>query len=759
MSAVFTSKKRVMLKLGGIVQGVGFRPFVYQKAVAFDLKGFVQNGADGITIEIEGESSKIERFLVELKTPPPLSRIDSLTSQEIELENTQEFSIRDSDEGMAKSMVSADISLCEACRKEMQDPKNRRYDYPFINCTDCGPRYSIIKDLPYDRAKTSMAPFSMCKACQKEYKDPRNRRYHAQPLSCFECGPKLSLLDIKGEILSSERSALDEVCDLIRSGETVAIKGVGGFHLVCDAGNEDAVRKLRENKNRPSKPLAVMFSSLKALKKEASITKQEEELILSRERPIVIVDKAKEAKLAPSIAPKIDRIGVFLPYTPLHEILLKKLGCALVATSANLSDEPIITDETELLQKLSHVVAAVLTYDREIVNACDDSVAMVAEQTLLLRMSRGYAPKSLPLKSPSAVKILALGANQKSTLALSFGDHLVLSPHIGDLVSLDAFEYFERTLETFKRFYGFSPDLIVCDKHPEYETTKWAKEQVKKTPSIGYLEVQHHYAHALACMAEYSLEEKVLAFCFDGTGLGEGENVLWGGEVLIADPLEYERIMHLKPFRLIGAGKAVKEPRRVALALLFECFSYEEIAKMDNATVKSFTAQELEVMHAIWKKGINAPLSSSVGRLFDAVVSLAGISQTSGYEGESGLLIECHAKGHQSNEGFTLEYGEKEIDYRQMVREILQIKDPKEVSSRFIQTLTEMVLSIAKKHPDLPVVLSGGVFQNRLLVTKLVSTLKKGGLRYYIQKESPVNDGGIALGQLYHALHRSKHNG
>jgi hydrogenase maturation protein HypF len=754
LSAVSTSK-RIRVSITGIVQGVGFRPFVYQLAQRLSLSGFVRNDADGVVLEVEGDPADLAAFLSFLETAsPPLARMDTLHHEELPCTAEEGFEIRRSDQGAATAMVSPDMAICDACAAEMQDVTNRRYNYPFINCTDCGPRYTIIKALPYDRPHTSMASFTMCKACHKEYTDPNDRRYHAQPISCYECGPALSLLRPDGSVCAEEIEAVNRACLLIGQGKTVAIKGLGGFHLVCDALSEEAVATLRSKKKRPSKPLAVMFRDMQSLKEAAVLTEEEERLILSKERPIVIVTKRQESALAPSIAPAIEKIGVFLAYTPLHLLLLEKLGRPIVATSANISDAPIITDAQEIIAKLGKVVHAVLTYDREILNACDDSVVMTAGgQEMTLRMARGYAPKSLPLSRRSTKKILAVGANQKNSIALAFGDHLILSPHIGDLVSLEAFEYFERTLETFKKLYGFEPDTIVCDKHPGYETQKWAKQFVKKNPSVELLEVQHHYAHALACMAEYGLDEKVLAFCFDGTGYGD-DGTLWGGEVLVADPKRFKRVNHLRPFRLIGGEQAVKEPRRVALALLFECCSLEDVAAMDNPAVKSFTAVELRMMHKMWEKGINAPFSSSVGRLFDAIASLGGIAHKLGYEGESGLLMESVAEKVEPDKRFSCLVTESEIDYRPMVREVMAAASQSEIASKFIGMISAVILEIAARYPDLPVVLSGGVFQNRLLVDEVTRQMRAERRRYYIQTETPVNDGGIALGQLYHALHK-----
>ena len=755
--SVESTSKRLRVNVKGIVQGVGFRPFVYQSALSHALGGYVLNNSEGVVIEVEGEEKNLSLFLNALQdNPPPLARIDTIESHNITVTGEKSFHIHHSDAGMVTTtMVSPDIALCEKCKAQMNDKTDRRYAYPFINCTDCGPRYSIITRLPYDRPNTSMNTFTMCKECAKEYNDPNDRRYHAQPISCRECGPTLYLLDRNGKEIAKNNDAIGLTCKLIEEKKIVAIKGLGGFHLVCDALSDEAVSTLRERKKRPSKPLAVMFKDIEALKKEAFIGSKEEGLILSKEHPIVVVDKNKNSTLSAYVAPNIQRVGVFLPYTPLHTLLLKELDRPIVATSANLSDEPIIIDEKDIFTKLGDVVDAVLTYDREIVNGCDDSVIMQSgDEKVSIRVSRGYAPKSIVLPKKSSKKILAVGANQKNTIALAFDGHIVLSPHIGDLNSLEAFEYFTRTLETFKRFYDFEPDIIVCDRHPEYETTKWARQFTKENEKIELLEVQHHHAHALACMAEYGLDEKVLSFCFDGTGYGEG-GALWGGEVLLSDVDDYERVHHLKPFRLLGGAKAVKEPRRVALSLLFECFTLEEILSLESETTKSFTSDEIKSLHTMWQKGLNSPYTTSMGRVFDAVASLAGVAQILGYEGESGLLLESIVEEEiDLNKQFSYTIVDDSIDISAMVQEILHVKDPATISSMFISTTVHIILDIAGRYPLLPVVLSGGVFQNRVLVDKLVKEFKKRKIRYYIQKDTPVNDGSIALGQAYYAVNR-----
>lgn len=618
MSAVSISK-RIRLRIKGIVQGVGMRPYLYRQALLHTLGGFVYNDADGVILELEGDSKNIELFCDELTLKaPPLCRIDSYTHQELALSGAKEFVILHSQSlNTAHTMLSPDISLCDACRAEMQDPKNRRFGYAFTNCTDCGPRYTIMQTLPYDRPNTSMHTFTMCKECRAEYENPLDRRYHAQPISCAKCGPTLYLLDSSSNKIAQNSEAIRLTCKHIKEGKIVAIKGLGGFHILCDATNDEALQLLRKRKKREYKPFAVMFCDMKSLKYHTDLTPFEEKLITSKERPIVVVQRRPDSFISLHVTPHIDKIGVFLPYTPLHYLLLQELRTPIVATSANISEEPIIIDENELLLKLGDVVDFVLTHDRDIVNGCDDSVAFMADDVpIMLRCARGFAPLSLPHQKRSSKNILALGANQKNAIALAFENNLILSPHIGDLNSLESFEYFKRTLKSFEGFYGFKPDIIVCDKHPHYMSSQFAREYKKNNPDVTLLEIQHHYAHTLACMAEFSLDEKVLAFCFDGTGYGDDQTI-WGGEVFVADTKSYERVYYLKPFSLLGGEKAIKEPKRVALALLFEQFCLEEILSLDLPTIDAFSQQEIRSLHVMWQKSLNSPKTSSFGRVFD----------------------------------------------------------------------------------------------------------------------------------------------
>lgn len=742
------------LAISGVVQGVGFRPFVYQLANRYKLNGFILNNTAGVNIEIEGAQQTIDAFMNALHNElPPLARIDTLLSEVSTYVGHTCFEILQSETENDKSaLVSPDIAICDNCLQEMKDPGNRRYVYPFINCTDCGPRYSIIDTLPYDRPNTSMHSFDMCEACREEYTDPLDRRFHAQPISCPHCGPTLRLLDTSAKVLGEGEDALALTADAIKKGSIVAVKGLGGFHLICDATNTMAIEALRQRKQRPLKPFAVMFPTIQMLKEFSEISSEEEGIIRAKEKPIVIVSKKSNSHLSELVAPEIDRIGVFLPYTPLHHLLLEALDILLVATSANLSDEPIIRNSTELIEKLGAVVDLVLDHDRDILNANDDSVVQMAgTEKITLRMARGYAPKSIKLPFKSKKKILAVGANQKNSITLIFEDTLIISPHIGDLNSLEAFEYFERTLESFKGFYDFEPEVIVCDKHPEYMTTKWAKEMKMTDPNIEIIEVQHHYAHLLAGMAESQLDEKVLGFAFDGTGYGD-DGSIWGGEVMLADNQHYERLFSLTPFRLLGGNKAIKEPRRVALSLLFETYTLDEIVGLKLALIKQFSREEIDLLHGAWKQGINAPLTSSMGRLFDAVASLADIVHVSSFEGESGLIMEGYVDDIITKT-FPFEIDRGVIMLESMIRVMVDMKDKEKMVSMFFNTVIEIIFEIAKKYPSLPLFFSGGVFQNKVLVEKIIKRCKNENRSYYFQNETAINDGGISLGQAWYALH------
>lgn len=741
------------IKVQGIVQGVGFRPFVYNLALNFNLKGYVNNDDRGVNILLQGNNESINNFIIELKTsPPPLSNIHN-----IEIENRideriyEQFLIIQSETTSSKStVISPDMSVCKDCIEDIKDTQNFRHNYALTNCTNCGPRYSIIKTVPYDRINTSMANFEMCDKCKQEYLNPLNRRYHAQPVSCEKCGPQITLYDNQNNEISKNASSIKEIAQYINHGKIVAIKGVGGFHIVCDACNYTAIQMLRERKQRPSKPFAVMFKSLEQIEEFTCLNQEESEIIISKEKPITLVKKREFTKLANNVAPNIDRLGVFLPYTPLHILLFDYLDHPIIATSANLSDEPIIRNKNELLDKLSHVIDYVLDFNREIINTCDDSVVQCINQDIfVMRNARGYAPTTLKLPKKIDKKILAIGANQKNTIALAFEDNLILSPHIGDLKSITAMEYFKRTIETFKTFYDFEPDMIICDKHPNYETTKWAKFECS-SKNIELKQIQHHYAHALSTMAEYNLGGNYLSFIFDGTGYGD-DGTIWGGEVFLNNRKAYERIFHIKNFKLLGSEKAIKEPKRVALSLLFDTFSLEEIEHLNSPVIKNFNESELKVLYTVWQRELNAPKTSSVGRLFDAISSFANILHEQSYEGETGLMIE-QFYDHTITQSYTYKIDGKAIDLSSMVKEIILDNDTTLICTKFINMLCNLIIDISNKNKELPIILSGGVFQNKTLLEKVTFDLKRLNRTVFYSKKVPLNDAGISMGQIYSQL-------
>jgi len=742
-------EKNVVIVVKGLVQGVGFRPFVYREAKAHGMMGFVINSADGVVIEAEG--CECETFIKALRENlPKHARIDSMEIREREPCGYTDFEIRESTLGIGSIAIPLDTALCSACHDEMDDLSNRRYRYPFINCTDCGPRYTILQIPPYDRVRTSMKHFTMCDACHAEYTNPSSRRYHAEPISCPDCGPRLTFLDNKG--LEMVGDPITIAVEMLKAGKIIALKGLGGFHLMCDATSDSAVSELRRRKHRKAKPLAVMFGSFEQLQEYAVVNEEERAYINGAIKPIVIVRAKSGTNLSSNVAPAIDRLGVFLPYTPLHRLLFKAIDFPLIATSANISDEPIIVKTDEIAHRLGNVVDGILSHNRTIVNALDDSVIQIAEgRVVILRMGRGFAPHTISMVSPFDTSVLALGAHQKSAIALGTKQNMVLSGHIGDLGSIEADGYFEKTIQTFKRFYDCEPTLLITDLHPHYVSTRYAQGQKKE-----HYGIQHHYAHLLACMGEYGLDEKVLGFAFDGTGYGEDGN-LWGGEVMIADTHEFERIGFLKPFALLGGDKAIKEPRRIALSLLFDRYTLEEVLVLKSATTEAFLDHEIRQLHHMWTKELNSPRSSSMGRLFDAVASLGGFIQTLDYEGQGGMIMENFVDVTM-DEPFDFTVTNREINLSLMIEQIVILSrqpDAKRIiASRFIATVETMMHYFVNLHPELPIVIGGGVFQNHALMCRLYRRF--GEERFYAQQQTPINDGGIALGQLYYAIHNTK---
>jgi hydrogenase maturation protein HypF len=740
---------RLKVNLKGAVQGVGFRPFVFRLATELGLKGWVINDSSGVEIEVEGEEHVLQTFLIRLNAEkPPLAHIYSQEVEYLEDKGYENFEIRESKEkGKKEVLVLPDIATCDECLKELFNPQDRRYMYPFINCTNCGPRFTIIEKLPYDRPNTSMKVFPMCEDCFMEYKDPTNRRFHAQPNACHICGPWVSLYSSDGKLLAERDDAINLLIKALRDGLIVAVKGIGGFHLMCDATKEASVKLLRDRKRRLEKPFAVMFKDIKQVSVYAEPTELEKALLLSPERPIVLIKKQKE--LAPSIAPGLKRVGAFLPYSPLHHIILKALDFPLVATSGNLSDEPIVKDNEEALRKLSLFADMILIHNRDIRRRCDDSVfKVVGGIPQPIRRSRGYAP--LPVKLPFKLpkKTLAVGGMLKNTFAIGFDDTVILSQHVGDVENLETQRNFESMVFDLMKLYEFKPEVVVCDLHPRYETTRWA-EYFSHKENIPLIKVQHHYAHILSCMAERGIKGKVLGIAWDGTGYGD-DGTLWGGEFMLCDYQGYERIFYMKPFRLIGGEKAVKEPRRVALSLLFELYE-KDVFDIPLPTVRSFKKSELTTLYTAWSKGINSPYSSSVGRLFDAVASLLNIRQTLSYEGQAAMMLEDlydpYVKDHYP---YLIE--EKHIDWKPTVLAIIEDREKEKIPSRFINTLARICLDVSIRLDVEQVCLSGGVMQNDPLVSKIKELLSDRGFKVYTHQKVPANDGGLCLGQVVYLL-------
>ncbi len=738
---------RIGLNIKGQVQGVGFRPFIYKLANELSLNGFVKNNSFGVEIQIEGKKEDIEKFSNNLLCDlPPLAKIVSIKTTKLTPLYKGQFEIINSstehDIGKIAS-VPPDNAICKECLFDLffLNNQNNYFKYFATNCTNCGPRYSIIQTVPYDRANTSMKKFSLCKICEDNYNNPLNRRYHAQPISCNNCGPKLNLI-IKNKTIQTN-TIYKDIASLISNGKIGAIKGMGGFHIVCDATNNNVIKKLREYKNRPTKPFAIMCKDIDMVKGISNISIKEQEIISSKEAPIVIIQINKKLNyLSPFVAPNIKKIGVMISYTGLHHLLFEHLENPIVATSANLNGESIITKYEDIEKKLPFI-DFIVDYNRDIVNAVDDSVVQIVNNELLImRLARGYAPKEIILPFKINKNILAVGANQKNSICLAFDNKIIIGPYIGDLDSVDSLDFFYRTIKTFKKFYDFEPDIIIHDKHPNYETTKWAKEQNKPI-----FEVQHHLSHIYSVKAQYNLTGDYIGFAFDGTGYGD-DKTLWGGEIFIGDTRKY----NFKQIKLLGGEKSIKEPRRVALSMLFDNCSLEEVLKLDIATIKSFSKSEIELLYHAYSKDLNSINCSSVGRLFDAITSFSDLCQYQSYEGETGIYCET-SYNYKIQEYFEYEIKHGIIDIKivDFIIKYQTLKDKTVYSTMFINTLAQIIIDIAQKE-NLPVILSGGVFQNKVLLELVCKKLQSLNIEYYYNTTTSINDGGISLGQIYYYL-------
>jgi hydrogenase maturation protein HypF len=745
-------RERICVVVRGAVQGVGFRPFIYSLAHTHQLTGWVTNSPAGVIIEAEGITTALRRFALSIEADKPNAAvIQSLELTYLDPIGYDDFKIRESlSKGAPTTMVMADLATCSQCLADMAEPSNRRYRYPFTNCTNCGPRYSIILDLPYDRPNTTMRGFTMCEECREEYENPLDRRFHAQPIACPKCGPQLTLWRSNGEIIADKEDAILLAAHELRNGAIIAIKGIGGFQILVDATSETAVQCLRRRKQREEKPFAVMFPTLAAADKACVIGEQERRLLCSAQSPIVIVPAKGSSCLAPSVAPGNPDIGVMLPYSPLHHLLLEAVGVPLVATSGNLSEDPICIDEQDAVAKLGAIADYFLVHDRPIARHVDDSVVrVIGGRESVFRRARGYAPLPVQL-SHSVPPILAVGAHQKSAIALSVGASAVLSQHIGDLNTRTTWNVFNRVVDDLSRMYSHQPVAIACDRHPDYRSTAYANSS-----GLPVIAVQHHYAHILSCMADNHIDGAALGIAWDGTGYGT-DGTIWGGEFLEISEDGFSRYASLWPFLLPGGEAAVHEPRRTGLGLLYALLGDSLFEGSNIKLPAAFTDQERKTLAAVLKRGINAPVTSSMGRLFDGVAAVLGVRQKVRHEGQAAMELEYRA--HNSDDDgiydipLAANSGILKADWRPMLSEIIKDQDEgtaiEAIARRFHNSLSQLVVTVAESAGAERVVLSGGCFQNRLLTEGCIARLRAAGFQPYWHQNAPPNDGGIALGQL-----------
>jgi hydrogenase maturation protein HypF len=770
-------RQRLRVQIRGAVQGVGFRPFVYRLATGLGLTGWVVNSSSGVVVEVDGDASALERFLLAVgRECPPRAIVQGIETAFLDPAGFTRFEIRESQDGEKTALVLPDIATCDDCLRELHDPDDRRHRYPFTNCTNCGPRFTIVQALPYDRPNTTMAGFPMCAECAAEYHDPGDRRFHAQPTACPACGPHLELWDADGAVLAVRDEALRQAGARIAAGAIVAVKGLGGFHLVADARNGGAVQRLRWAKAREEKPLALMFPSLESVRRACEVSEREERLLISPEAPIVLLRRiregggrgaegggrraeggGREAGVADEVAPGNPYLGVMLPATPLHHLLLGDVGVPVVATSGNRSDEPICTDEREAIDRLRGLADVFLVHDRPIARHVDDSIVrVVAGRELVIRRARGYAPLPIPLvqNDPfpdlTPAVVLGVGAHLKNTVALALGSNVFISQHIGDLETPEAFGAFERVIGAFERLYATTPTAVACDWHPDYLSSGYARRT-----GVRMHRVQHHLAHVAGCMAENEVAPPVLGVSWDGTGYGL-DGTIWGGEFFSLGDGAAARIGSFAPFPLPGGDLAIREPRRVAVALLGAVFGDAAWSMDELAPVASCTEVERQVLRAMVARGVNTPQTTSAGRLFDAVAALVGIRQHVRYEGQAAMELEFALEGLVTDERYSLPVLATapvwRLDWTPVVRGV--VDDVRAgtcaalVSARFHNAMVEAIVAAAARTGLERVVLSGGCFQNRYLLERTVARLSADGFRPVWPQRVPPNDGGIALGQV-----------
>ncbi len=779
--------QRLRVEVEGTVQGVGFRPFVYRLARELELTGWVRNTRNGVLIEVEGDSLAVETFLQRLRADAPASAsVDAMSTTLVPALDETGFSIVPcAESGQRTLVIPPDLATCEDCRRELMDHRDRRFGYPFLTCTQCGPRYSLLTAIPYERSNTTMAGFDLCPACRTEYSTESDRRFHAEPMACPTCGPHLSLWDEKGHEIAGPEDALQQARVMLDQGLIVAVKGLGGFQLWVDAKSEEAVRRLRERKRRLEKPFAVLFPSVDAIRAYCLLSSDEEALLCSPQAPIVLARKRRDAGLADAVATGNPYLGVMLPATPLHYLLMRSLGRPMVATSGNRSEEPIVTDEREALVRLKGIADALLVHDRPIARPVDDSVVLVVAgrpenhdrgavskskpEVMMVRRARGYAPQAIRwtdgLANEAQGPILAVGGHLKNTVALLTGGRVVLSQHLGDLSTVETDRAFRQAVEDLQRLLHVTPQAIACDLHPDYRSTSFARELAANL-SVPLVLVQHHHAHVASCMAEHKLDGEVLGIAWDGAGYG-GDGQVWGGEFLIASYRQFTRFASLKPFRLLGGEAAMKDPGRSAAAVLWELMG-EEMLSYDLPFWKMTDDQRAQLA-SVLRSGIASPWTTSMGRLFDAVASLTGLCHEASFEGQAAMSLQFAAEqeavaGEVTVEGYPMDLVPSRssnpqwmIDWRPMVSAILgdlrRGISPDKIALRFHVGLAEATVRLTQAVGLPRVVLTGGCFQNWLLLSLARRRLEEAGFAVYSHALVPPNDGGLSLGQAVVAAH------
>ncbi len=749
------------IKISGVVQGVGFRPFIYRMAKQFELVGEVSNSSSGVDIVVSGVQCNVDNFIEDIPQKiPPLAHISSISVSSVlpTLVDFKNFSIVKSRESRESgAIIPPDISTCDACLDDVSDSKNRRYRYPFTNCTNCGPRYTILMDVPYDRKKTSMKSFRMCSLCQTEYSDPGDRRFHAQPNACPTCGPSLCLTDSDGNPIESENQ-IAKVSGLIREGNIIAIKGIGGFHLTVDATNNAVVEQLRKRKHREDKPFAVMSSSLDNIRSYAFVRKVEAATLSGIQRPIVLLGKVKNYPIAKAVSPNNSHIGVMLPYTPLHNLLFSEgKFLALVMTSANLSGEPIITTNQDALKYLNKIADYFLMHNRDILTRSDDSVLKYyAGSTRIIRRSRGYVPLPIDITYNQST-VLACGAEKKNTICLTRNKTAFMSQHIGNLQSKSGYNFFLETIDHMCNVLKVQPDLIACDYHPDYMSTRYVSE----LKSVKVVKVQHHHAHIVACTVENKVSDPVIGLAFDGTGLGD-DNTIWGGEVLISSYSSYNRVGCLEPVPMPGSSMAIYEPWRMAVSYLYKAFGMS-LLEIPLPILVCLKKRDITMLISMIRQKINTPYTSSLGRFFDGIAAIVGIRNKVSFEGQSAMELESlvtpgidekYSFDIASNKKFTLTASPI---VEGVVYDVLKGVYKGVIAAKFHNTIismfVEVCLLLKKCYNVKHVALSGGVFQNSVLTDGIKHNLEKHDFKVLIHRLVPCNDGGISLGQAIVAQH------